>query len=226
MKKKNIVLFTIAITSLFTLSTTSSFATTTSSPAGFVPYGPLPADDDVTSSFTTTMRKNAAYMAYFAMDEQAQGTYPIGTGMEFASRVRSGSVWDYKQYYGSTVQYIYNGKYCTGEDLGNMHYGFAGKGAGFSDTLLKSAAGAYQIYSGTSYIGWYKSYFDDPRDQSWIDYGMSMFNNNSWPKTLTIESSNSGIDTSLFILLTEEEKREIDAKVKAVSDEIKENQKK
>lgn len=172
---------------------------------------------DVTSSFTTTMRQNAAYMAYYAMMDQDQGTYPLLTGEEFASKVRTGGPWDYKQFYGSGVRYTYNGIHLYGADLGNMHYGFAGRGAGFSDTLLKSAAGAYQIYSGTSYYGWYRSYFDDPQDQYWINYGISMFNNNSWPSALNI-GSNSLVDYTS--LLSEEEKKEIENKVKNAAKKI------
>ena len=37
----------------------------------------------------------------------------------------------------------------TGENIGNMHYGFVGRGATFSSNLLLSAAGAYQICSNT-----------------------------------------------------------------------------
>ncbi|WP_429675249.1 polymorphic toxin type 44 domain-containing protein [Bacillus mexicanus] len=40
----------------------------------------------------------------------------------------------------------------TGEDLGNIHYGYVGRAAGFSDSFLRTAAGAYQIYSGTSRV--------------------------------------------------------------------------
>ncbi|ARU61141.1 hypothetical protein CBW65_08930 [Tumebacillus avium] len=218
MKTKNLLLTALAVSSIFTFSTNSSFAATNSTTT---PEVELPIGEDLTYSFTTTMRKNAAYMAYYAMNEQDyQQTYPIATGKEFASKVRTGGVWDYKQYYGSTVQYLYNGLYVTGADVGNMHYGFVGRGAGFSDTLLKTAAGAYQIYSGTSYIGWYSSYFDDPRDQYWINYGISMYNNNSWPRSIAYSSSQ--IDTSLFQLLSKQEKNEIRFKVKSDVDKLKE----
>jgi hypothetical protein len=219
MKKKNVLISTMAIVSICTFTASSSFAATDA----VVVQGPIGGGGDITTSFTDTMRKNAAYMAYVAMDDQAQGTYPLITGEVFASKVCSNCAWDYKAQYGSTVQYTYNGLYLRGEDLGNMHYGFVGRGAGFPEWMLKSAAGAYQIYSGTWYIGWYNSYFDDPRDQYWIDYGISMYNNNSWPRSVTPYSSQ--VDTSLFNLLTQEEKKEIDALVNAKAKKIKEKQK-
>lgn len=97
------------------------------------------------------------------------------TGKFFASKVRSGGEWDYKLYFGYSTRYLasVNGSLVsmTGEDIGNSNYGFAGRKA-FGADLLKAAAGAYQIYSGTSYLGWYKSYFDDPNDQYWINRGI------------------------------------------------------
>ncbi|MDT3427527.1 hypothetical protein J2Z22_003090 [Paenibacillus forsythiae] len=100
------------------------------------------------------MRTNAAIMAYYAYEESTLfGTYPISTGMEFAERVKSRGVWDYKWTYGYSAKYLFNGLTTTGEDLGNMHYAYVGR-----------VAGAAQIYSGTSSPTWYSSFFDDPTD--------------------------------------------------------------
>lgn len=102
------------------------------------------------------------------------GTYE--TGKFFASKVRSGGDWDYKLLYGPKTLYLcyINDKYVnmTGEAIGNANYGFAGRKV-FGADLLRSAAGAYQIYSGTSSPGWYNSYFDDPNDQYWINRGIN-----------------------------------------------------
>lgn len=190
---------------------------------------------DITTSFSKTMLNNAANVAYYAYHEKQQGTYPIGTGFYFADRVKSGGVWDYKRVY--TKYYYYNGSYLVGEDIGNMHYGYVGRAGGFTRTMLSSIAGAYQIYSGTSSVKWYASYFDDPKDQQWINYGMNMWDNSSLPSTNslntygftmgdTIEEEYTEIDTSLFDLLTSEEKKEIEELVLKNSKEIKEKQKK
>ncbi|KXH83752.1 polymorphic toxin type 44 domain-containing protein [Sporosarcina sp. HYO08] len=175
---------------------------------------------DLTKSFSTTMKKNAAYMSQYALSEkQLTNTYPLATGVEFASKVKSGGPWDYKRTYRG--KYKYNGLNLTGEDLGNMHYGFVGRGAFFSRTLLSSVAGAYQIYSGTSHAKYYASYFDDPNDQKWINYGMNLWDNASLPSLM---HSDEFINYSLLDLLTAEEKIEIREKVLRDSKNIAEQQ--
>ncbi|HHV74975.1 MAG TPA: hypothetical protein GXX41_10140 [Thermoanaerobacterium sp.] len=98
------------------------------------------------------------------------------TGEFFASKVRTGGDWDYKSFLGvnTTYQVTVDNRsiLMSGEQIGNAHYGYVGRKV-FSADLLKTAAGAYQIYSGTSYIGWYNSYFDDPNDQYWIQRGIN-----------------------------------------------------
>lgn len=98
------------------------------------------------------------------------------TGEFFASKVRTGGDWDYKSFLGvnTTYQATVDNRsvLMSGEQIGNAHYGYVGRKV-FSADLLKTAAGAYQIYSGTSYIGWYNSYFDDPNDQYWIQRGIN-----------------------------------------------------
>ncbi|NQX69402.1 hypothetical protein HQN90_25015 [Paenibacillus alba] len=80
----------------------------------------------ITSEFSLKMRQNAAYMAYYALNDAQQGTYPIGTGQEFASKVPSGGPWDYKKDYKNADGYGFGGNWMRGEDIGNMHYGYVG----------------------------------------------------------------------------------------------------
>jgi Bacterial toxin 44 len=91
--------------------------------------------------------------------------------------VKSGGLWDLKQrkYLGTSARYTFRGKLKNGEYIGNFHYGYMGKAVGYSDTVLKSAAGAYQIKSGTSSVKFWKSYFDDPSDTSAIKDGISLY---------------------------------------------------
>jgi len=173
---------------------------------------------DITSSFSQKMISNAANIAYYAQVEKGQGTYPLATGEYFASKVKSGGAWDYKRTYGTSSLYYFKGNIKSGEDLGNMHYGYVGRAAGFSSTILKTAAGAYQIYSGTSYIGWYNSYFDDPRDQTQITYGISLWDNN------TLRSISMSAE-SLIPTLSDEEKEKIKQQVIEDVKKIKEKQK-
>jgi hypothetical protein len=190
---------------------------------------------DITSEFSYKMRKNALYMAYYALNDK---TYPLGTGLEFASKVRPNGEWDYKRTYGAATTYIFGGMTVRGEDLGNMHYGYVGSAAGFSPTILKTAAGAVQIYSGTSYIGWYKTYFDDPRDQTFISKGINYWENGNLPtksmSSLILQSDeNKNFKTTFtdldFNKLTEEEKEDIKRKAeenaKIVLEELNKNNK-
>lgn len=217
---------------LLATSSASSFANSVNpnsiTPNSITPNEiPPPNYDDITSSFTQKMRANAAYMAYYALNEKQQGTYPLGTGLEFASKVKGGGPWDYKLQYGWDNWYTYNGRYVKGEDMGNFHYGFVGRASGFGATLLRSIAGAVQIYSGTAHLKWYASYFDDPNDQKEIDYGISMFDNQSWPRTSNSVSALddvSPLQEELINSLSPEEKEYIKQKVIRDSQAIKEQQ--
>jgi RHS repeat-associated protein len=88
----------------------------------------------------------------------------------FATQVRTGGPWDYKE--GTQHPEL--------RDLGNFNYGAAGRAAGFSEDTLLQAAGAYQMWSGTSdpsfgnpLIGAWNG--DSPRDQFWITAGSSLY---------------------------------------------------
>ena len=98
-------------------------------------------------------------------------------GNYFAERVKSGGIWDYKAYLGTkTVYYVDDlNNNMTGEAIGNFHYGYVGR-AVFEASTLKSAAGMYQIISKTSSTGYWKTYFDDPRDQAQIQKGIDKYN--------------------------------------------------
>lgn len=98
-------------------------------------------------------------------------------GMYFAQRVKSNGVWDYKSYMGTyTLYYMEDLKMnMTGETIGNFHYGYVGS-AVWPETTLKSAAGMYQIISGTSSLGYWSTFFDDPADQYDIQRGINKYN--------------------------------------------------
>ncbi|CAH1206288.1 hypothetical protein PAECIP111893_02504 [Paenibacillus plantiphilus] len=183
------------------------------------------AAPNVTTSFSKTMKNNAVLMAYYAYWDQEQETYPIGTGLEFASRVKSNGVWDYKQSFGTTTSYVYNGWNTTGENLGNMHYGYVGRACGFGRTMLEFIAGAVQIYSGTAHVGWYTTYFDDPNDQAWIGTGMNLWDWNMLPATSSLARTKITKDDPMFNILSKQEKIEIERKAKANSAKIRAKQK-
>lgn len=109
-------------------------------------------------------------------DNAVFATKNLTAGKYFAERVQSGGVWDYKSYLGTkTVYYVDDLRTTmTGEAIGNFHYGYVGR-AVFSSTVLKSAAGMYQIYSGTSNIKYWKTFFDEPSDQKQIERGITKY---------------------------------------------------
>ncbi|WP_307188859.1 polymorphic toxin type 44 domain-containing protein [Caldicellulosiruptor acetigenus] len=97
----------------------------------------------------------------------------------WTSKVREGGDWDYKLIYGWNKLYkiIINGnvKYVYGEDIGNINYGYTGRSLPLPAVVLCSAAGLVQILSGTWDIFYYKSYFDDQKDQEAIMKGISWY---------------------------------------------------
>lgn len=98
--------------------------------------------------------------------------------LDFYNKVKSGGDWDYKLKDRDRTKY---------EDFGNYHFGVVGRAAGFSAETLKRAAGAYQIYSGTSPegSGWPfgdPPYGDDFIDSAWIDQGTKDFDNGYWER--------------------------------------------
>ncbi|MGG0369807.1 polymorphic toxin type 44 domain-containing protein [Priestia endophytica] len=223
MKKK----YTIVIVALTLCLSLSSIFTSNKADAA----------TDVTTSYSKILAENALDMAYYAYRErELSSTYPIATGQYFASKVKTGGPWDYKRKY--TGSYIYRGNNVKGEDLGNIHYGYVGSAAGFSVTTLKSAAGAYQIKSSTAKVKWYSTYFDDPNDQKWISYGITMWQYGTLPdyssalRTSKIATTDSITMPNIktpdgnydFSKLSDEKKKEIDEQVKKDVQEIQAEQ--
>ena len=103
------------------------------------------------------------------------------TGLaQFVNNVRPGGNWDFKNTAnpqdGGRGYYFFGDQLFSAEDFGNIHFGYVGTAGGFSSSALRAGAGAAQIYSGNSSVGSYKSYFDDPKDQGYIQYGINIFN--------------------------------------------------
>lgn len=59
------------------------------------------------------------------------------------------------------------------EDFGNYHYGLYTQAMGIDVTLARAAAGAIQIIGGHYKIKWYRTWFDDPRDNQMIRKGQA-----------------------------------------------------
>ena len=103
--------------------------------------------------------------------------------LKFYNAVRTGGIWDYKK--GGRIEY---------EPFGNYHFGVVSAAADIPEFVGKLGAGLYQaltdykigskdlegidgVIEGLKNIQWHnwKDYFDDPRDQRWIEEGYNDF---------------------------------------------------
>lgn len=127
-------------------------------------------------SIMSSLRSNAKTIKA-VYNKAPFGSRHAVAGMVFAVRVKTGGPWDYKASLGTRTVYSVTdlGRTMSGESIGNFSYGYVGRSI-FSAVTLKSAAGMYQIISKTSSTGYYKSYFDDPKDQAQIQSGINKYN--------------------------------------------------
>lgn len=226
MKKKGLLVASLAAT-MFLSFNSATFAEVgnQNSDNGSIIVRHKPSDyTNITSSFSYTMKRNALEMAYAAQEDRNLGSYPAGVGLSFVQHVKTGGPWDYKlQFRG---HYNFNGRVLAPEDIGNMHYGYVGRAAGFTRSLLSTAAGAYQIYSGTSHLGWADSYYDDPNDQAWISYGMNLWDNRSLAKSFARSTTpnTDALYQEAVRTLTPEEKNRIKEEMKEYSKQVKSQQ--
>lgn len=102
--------------------------------------------------------------------EAFANTYRFGV---FYYITRSYGIWDLKRIIGDATLYTFQGEEKDGEYIGNHHFGYMGRAAGFSCKLLRISAGMYQVYAGTS--GWKHlvSIFNHPEDSKAIEEGCS-----------------------------------------------------
>lgn len=116
-----------------------------------------------------SVKANIQQMERLAAQEGASGD-PFYTGLfsTFFHLVRYGGPWDYK------TQDAYRGEY---DDGGNFNYGAAGAAAGISTPLLRAAAGAAQIFHGSSQLAWIfnGSLGDEPKDVTQILAGIAYY---------------------------------------------------
>ena len=93
----------------------------------------------------------------------------------FYEKETDGGEWDIKLTFRwtSSKLFVYNGELLNGQDLGNIHYGYVGS-AVFPSWILIPAAGINQIKKGF-HIDYYSTFFDEPRDNEMIWYGIQLF---------------------------------------------------
>ncbi|CAI8949879.1 Ntox44 domain-containing protein [Bacillus sp. IT-79MI2] len=155
-------------------------------PSNSTPSNSIPGYN-ITADFSNLMRSNRVRMESVSKQAaliQQKNIDPIQglaqsrayTYSVFIKLVKTGGPWDYKLKYGPKNEYVFDNQKLTGEDIGNFHFGYVGKAIGFTDIELKGGAGFYQILSKTSEWAYYKTYFDEPKDQKMIQLGIDYYN--------------------------------------------------
>ena len=121
---------------------------------------------------------------------------------EFKNLVKSWAPYDIKRRFSwsQDLQYIFDGMVIDFDDTGNMAYGVLAKASGMSDNLMQVGAGGYNLWEaigGTSSIkgllkgdeeaikriengweyekNWWRTYFDDTRDNEAIKLGVEYY---------------------------------------------------
>lgn len=121
---------------------------------------------------------SSIFSNYYVIFQSYAQAYAM-TALDFYNLVKTGGPWDYKQDLGyNTVyrcvidSYIY---YLTGEQIGNINYGYAGSPV-FSKNVLCYGGGFANILSDGS-VDWslMDSYFDDPNDIVEIERGIDYY---------------------------------------------------
>jgi len=194
------------------------------SEGGFASAQTIPSNE-MTSSFSYILKRNALIMAYAAEEAKEEGTYPWSVGLAFAEKVKPGGEWDYKTKLGRKKQYIFNGYLMKGEDLGNIHFGYVARAATIPIELIATAEGAALIYHGDKYKGWADSYFDQPNDEAGRAQGVMFWDNKTLPDPYgppppPVKPFESAKEQPKFKALTIKEKTEIKADIQRISKEL------
>lgn len=136
-------------------------------------YVRQPAPVDITDKLNTAMRINAATLNKYKSNENY-----IKTVVYFIDKVKPGGEWDFKSQdewaLDSNTTYVYNGTELRYDDIGNIHYGYVGRVI-FNSKILLVAGGVVQIYAHTSDWSYWRTNFDDPRDQWAIQFGSAIW---------------------------------------------------
>ena len=138
---------------------------------------------DRTAQWKATMNANAEVIQEDFEDAKpgiyaspsAWAAYTTYRYVYFYDKVKYGGVWDFKARYSDPMNTTakFNGEIISIEEFGNIHYGYVGKAGGFGDEELKLAAGIAQKAAGSEWS--FESYWDDPRDQENIEYGIELY---------------------------------------------------
>ncbi|MDA2650006.1 polymorphic toxin type 44 domain-containing protein [Bacillus cereus] len=194
------------------------------SEGGFASAQTIPSNE-MTSSFSYILKRNALIMAYAAEEAKEEGTYPWSVGLAFAEKVKPGGEWDYKTKFGRKKQFIYNGYLMKGEDLGNIHFGYVARAGTIPIELLADIEGAYQIWYSEELKGWADNYFDQENDEAGRAYGVILWDNKLLPNPQDpppppVKPFDPSAEKQKFNALTVQEKTKIKANIQRISKEL------
>ena len=138
---------------------------------------------DITNEFNSIMNAHATelsdyYKRYYNLyssvyNEDAYTKAFAATAAYFIEKEKTGGDWDLKNgTYPYDMYFKYNGGTYSGQDLGNIHFGYVGIEI-FTPNFLHFGAGLYQVYSGSRW-SYYPYLFDEPRDYKMIDLGIQL----------------------------------------------------
>ncbi len=128
---------------------------------------------NITTKLNNAMENNAKNLQEYK-DEHSL----LETVVFFIDKVKPGGEWDFKSQeswnLNASKTYKYNNVTLRYDDIGNIHYGYVGRVL-FSEENLLKAGGFVQICTKSSKIKYYKTNFDDPRDQWAISLGSALW---------------------------------------------------
>jgi len=114
------------------------------------------------------------------------GDAAAGCAVYFVGKVKTGGAWDYKATLGGATTYsVMIGSsqfYITGEDIGNIHFGYVGRVI-FTGEQLKYGAGFAQLYSNITYgqsCSGLNKYWDNPNDTPQIQRGINWYDSGTF----------------------------------------------
>ncbi len=134
------------------------------------------------------MQINAQAEITHLMRNSWQSSNPIqkaGALKAWVSLVRANAIWDFKKDFRdagltrSDDVVLLAGQMINFQAIANIHYGFVGQAAGFSDEVLLTGAGLFHLWDNRENPekwGTWETRFDQPFDNWWIGFGIFLYN--------------------------------------------------
>ncbi len=162
----------------------------------FVYIGDSPDFGDVALNLDDILKENSGILLtnlgvrfsenkkeYSDLNDAEQAAF-ISTLDMFAENVQTGGRWDYKVYLNSDRKYIVyvDGTYdiLSGEEIGNIHYGYLGSSITINEEGLLWGGGVVNIIENKRIADFFKAYWDSEEDINSIRQGINYFESGNW----------------------------------------------